>query len=232
MSIATTATAFSELQALVLTDFIRTDKTVEIKRALNDTYKEMVACVDPRRQRDQIYKATVAGREEYPIPTGVLRLNHPIRLIDPAASSGSASSYPLHFLTKVEYDEIETNPNASTVDRGKPWAYTVYKNSVLLTDIPDQIYNIEMNVGGEATPMVEEGDATIFAPTWDETIKAGALSRLYANLKDWDTAGQWQTIYRWGFAGREGLINGGLELLKRLEQQATRAQLIVNPRDF
>lgn len=192
----------------------------------------MVACVDPRRQKDQIYKACVIGREDYAIPNSVLRVNHPVRLIDPDASNNSSSSHPLEFLPKEEYDKHEPNPNAATIHPGRPWAYTVWKNALLLTDLPDRAYRLEINIGGEAAPMVEADDETIFAPTWDETIKAGALSRLYLGIEQRDAAIGWQEIYRYGFAGTKDAITGGLELLKRLNDQVDKAPLIAPYRDF
>ena len=229
---ATNATAFSDLQSKVLSVFIRTDKTQGIKDAINETYKEMVACVDPNKIKDQIYKPTIAGREEYPIPDTILRINHPIRLIDPDAGSNSGSSYPLDFITKEEYDYWEPNPNASSPSTGIPWAYTFWKNSVLLTDIPNKVFRLEMNVGGEAGVLSDASDTPIFSPAWDEVIKAGALTRLYGLIKDWDSAERWQSIYVNGFVGEQGPFVGGLKLLKQLNDQISKAPLIVRPNDF
>lgn len=226
------ATSFSDLQAAVLEVFKRTDKQTELERALNDTYFEMVAAVDPRRQKDQIYRTTIVGREEYPVPDNLLRINHPVRIIEGTTNRGG-QSYPLEFLTKEEYDYWEPNPNALSILGGKPWGYCFWKNSILLTDIPDKsTYSIEINIGGEATKMVEEDDATIFSPTWDETIKAGALARLFIGIELDDRADVWQKIYRYGFAGNEGNITGGLELLKKLNDQIDKAPIIVRPNDF
>ena len=219
---------------MVLEVFKRDDKSTEIDRAINDTYFEMVACVDPRKQQDQIYKPVVRNREEYPIPDNVLRINHPVRLLEVGASNRSSESTPLHYLTKDEYDEIEPNPNALTIYGGVPWAYSFWKNSILLTDIPDanNRWQIEVNIGGEATKLEAATDEVIFSPTWDECLKAGALSRLYAVISAWDRADKWQIVYRYGFAGTEGQINGGLELLKKLNQNITIAPHIVKPTYF
>lgn len=232
MSAQSNATAFSDLQTMVLETFKRTDKTTELKRAINETNREMVACVDPRKMRDQIYKPTVVGREEYPIPDTILRINHPIKLIDPTASNNSSSSYPLYFMPKDEYDRDEPNPNASLIVPTRPWAYTFFKNSILLTGLPEKVYTLEMNVGGEATELVSDADTTIFAPTWDEIIKAGTLARLYVLIERTDLADIQQKIYRYGFAGNEGNITGGLALLKELNKQIQDAPLIVQPRYF
>lgn len=219
---------------MVLEVFKRDDKATELDRAINDTYFEMVACVDPRKQRDQIYKALVANREEYPIPNDVLRINHPVRLQEIAASNRSSESQPLRFLTKQEYDEIEPYPNALTILGGTPWGYTFYKNSILVTDIPNVTgkWNLEINIGGEPTRLSAASDEVIFSPTWDEVIKAGSLARLYAGISAWDRAKEWRAIYRYGFAGDEGSITGGLELFKKLNEQVTEAPRVVRPTYF
>lgn len=219
---------------MILETFKRDDKATETNRAINDTYFEMVACIDPRKQQDQIYKPVVRNREEYPIPDNILRINHPIRLLEIGASNRSSMSRPLFFLTKDEYDEIEPNPNALTIYGGTPWAYTFWKNSILLTDIPQYSskWNIEVNIGGEAARLEEASDEIIFSPTWDETVKAGSLSRLYAGISAWDRADKWQAVYRYGFAGSEGQIVGGLELFKKLTQDLEIATHIVKYNDF
>lgn len=226
------ATQFSQHQTNVLSVYKRDDKTTELKQAINATYQEMVACVDPPKQQDQIYKSTVARREEYVIPDNVLRMNHPIRLIEVGASNNSSQSFPLQFISKQEYDELEPNPNASTIVGGRPSAYCMWKNSILLTQIPDKVYTLEINMGGEATVMVGDTDATIFAPTWDETIKAGALARMFALIGLKEDAAFWQTAYKFGFAGSEDNIVGGLYLLRRLTEEKMKAPIVVTPHYF
>jgi len=234
INIQSNATTFEDLQTMVLENYKRTDKTTELKRALNETYREMVACIDPRKMKEQIFYDLEVGQEDYAIPDTTLRINHPLRLIDITASNNSASSYPMRFISKDEYDEIEPNPNSSeNIIGGRPYKYCFYKNSILVTPVPDRpIYRIEMDMGGETEIMVAPTDATIFAPTWDETIKAGTLSRMYALIDEWDNADKWQTVYRYGFAGKEGRITGGLELLKKLNEEIEVAPIIVRNRDF
>lgn len=226
------ATAFSQHQTNVLAVYKRDDKTTELKAAINSAYQEMVAIVDPPKQQDQIYKDTVIGREEYVIPDSILRMNHPVRLIEKNSTNNSSQSYPLKFISKQEYDEIEPNPNATTIIGGKPWAYCMWKNSILLTRIPDKVYSLEINMGGEATLMSADADTTIFAPTWDETLKAGALSRMFALVGLREEADFWQTVYKFGFAGAEDNITGGLFMLKRLTEEKMRAPSMVTPRYF
>lgn len=229
---ASNATPFSGLQTMVLEIFKRTDKTTELQRALNETYREMCGVVDPRKLKDQIYKSCVINQEDYVIPDTILRINHPIRLIEPGSTNNSSQSYPLQFLPKDEYDRLEPNPNATTLSGapniipGRPWAYTFWKDAILLTQIPDKAYTLELNVGGEPQPMVGPSDAMIFAPMWDETAKAGALARLFSGITMADSAAFWANIYKYGFAGDKDTITGGLGLLRQVEKDLTKAPLI------
>lgn len=227
-----TASPFSTHKTNVLAVYKRTDKSTELGQAINDTYRAMVSCIDPPKQQDQIYKDTVALREEYPIPESILRMNHPVRLIEKGASNNSSQSYPMQFISKQQYDEWEPNPNAPTIIGGRPFAYCMWKNSIILTKIPDKVYTLEINVGGEAVPMVADADATIFTPNWDETIKAGALARLYALIGLKDETAFWQTVYKFGFEGSEDNITGGLFMLKRLTEEKMQAPRMVVPTDF
>lgn len=208
--------------------FKRDDKDTEALQYLNDVYDEMVAVISPHKLQDQIYKATVVGREEYPIPDTILRINHPIRLIDPTASNNAASSYPLRFISKDEYDRLEPAPNVSTIVPGKPYAYCFYKNSFLLTWIPDKVYNIEMNCGGEATRLVSASDTTVFSQTWDATHVAGALVKLFACIKQYDDAGFWKDIYQNGIGGGDDNQSiGGLKRLRMITHDTEQAPMLV-----
>jgi hypothetical protein len=221
------ASSLSELRARVKRTFIRTDKDTEINEAINSAYMEMVAAVGPRKLQEQEYIDTVVGREDYLLPTLLLRVHHPIRLIDPDGGTSRVSSYPLQFISKDEYDVIEPNPNSSDPDTGRPWAYTIWKNSILITDVPDQVYTLEINMGGEATNLSADSDEVIFSDIWDETIVAGALTRMYHAMKLYDDAKLWQGVYLYGYIGDAGVLQGGLTLLKQIEKDNAQAPILV-----
>lgn len=187
----------------------------------------MAGVVGPRQWQDRVYKTVVANRAEYALPDSFLRINHPLRLIDPDASSSSTSSFPLKFLTKDEYDQWEPNPNADTPSSGTPWGYTIWKNCIYLVALPDKAYQIEINLGGEHTELVADDDQTIFSEAWDETIAAGALKRLFGMLSQFDRSQYWQGVYLVGSVGDQGALVGGLKLLRQLERDNTQATLIV-----
>lgn len=213
-----------QLRPRVLRIYKRTDKNTELDEAINDAYMEMIAAVAPRKMEDRVYRAVTAGRAQWALPSGVLRLNHPIKLIDPLGGSSTTSSYPLRFITKEEYDFWEPNPDASSPTTGIPWGYTIHKNSIWLVNVPDRNYQLEMNIGGEPVRLVADSDQVIFSETWDPTLAAGAAARLFAQTKQYTDLKIWQGVYENGFlAGQKG----GLNLLKEIEQDNKQAVRIV-----
>ena len=212
--------------------FKRTDKTTQVYQAINDTLLEMAGCIQNRKTTDQRWVPTVDEQEDYAMPDDTLRLNHPIRLIDPSASSASGSSYPMTFLSKERYDVLEPAPNAATKDTGKPTHYTVWKNCILLYPIPDAVYRLEINVGGELVTLQADGDISIFLDRWDETIAAGANSRLFYDLELYDEGDKWRNVFINGHGGQDGRFSGGLKLLQELEHAVTRAPQFVAHNDF
>lgn len=217
--------------------FKRDDKATEVIDALNEAYFEMLGVIQYHKTSAQKWVNLVQGREEYAIPSDTLRINHPIRLIELTAQSDSGSSYNMDFITKDEYDALEPNPNvtpASLVSTGKPTKYTVWKNCILLTPIPDSstLYKIELNLGGEVAKLAADADIPVFSERWEETLKAGTLARLFALIELYERASYWQGIYINGYAGADGYFNGGLKLLKEISNNIDRAPHIVKNRDF
>jgi hypothetical protein len=216
----------SDLRARVLRVFKRTDKDTEVNEAINDTYKEMVAIIGPRKVQDRLYKSLVADRAEYALPTTALRFIHPIRLIDPDAGDTSIGSYVMTFINKDEYDALDPNPDAADPLSGSPTHYTIWKNCLLVTPQPDKAYTIEINIGGEATALDADSDESIFQETWDETIAAGALRRLYAGIKLYQDSTYWQSVYLYGGTGDPNDLCGGIKLLRQIERDNNKAVLI------
>src|SRR3990167_2838052 len=222
------ATTLANIRTVVNQVFKRTDKTAETTEAINETLREIIAALDPHKLQDQRWVPTVVGQEEYALPDTLLRLNHPVRLIDSASNNNSSLSYQLEFLTKSQYDYWEPNPNATTVVTGKPWAYAMWKNAILLTNIPDKAtYRIEINLGGVPTDLSAEVDTMIFADVWKETVKAGALARLYALMTLPERASFWREIFLNGYTG-----DGGFNQMKKIEAQNMQAPYVVQYRDF
>lgn len=232
VNVQSNATAFSDLKTMVLEIFKRTDKTTELERAINNTYREMSAAIEPRKLQEQIYQVCTIRQEDYAVPDTILRVNHPLRLIEPGSTNNSSQSGPLIFIPKDEYDVWEPNPNATTINPGRPEVYTFYKNSFLLSPIPDKAYVIEANVGGEPIVLSAATDTTIFSPVWDEVLISGALARLYLGIGLKEETENWMNIYRYGFTGDKDNITGGLGLIKSLNKDNGLPPSIVKYRDF
>lgn len=187
----------------------------------------MLSVVGHHKLQDRVYKSIVSGQYELSLPSGVLRINHPIKLIDPTGGSLSVNSGPLRFITKEEYDAVEPESDDVSPSIGIPWGYTLWKNSIYIVTIPSKAYTLEINIGGEPVDLLVDTDESILSSVWDETIKAGALMRLFGSVKLHDESLIWRKIYLNGYEGDDGALVGGLNLLKQLDHDNFNAVLIV-----
>jgi len=203
--------------------------TLQPETAINETYKAMLAVVGHHKLQDRAYKDISEGQYEVSLPSGILRIHHPIKIIDPTGGSQSTSSYPLRFMTKDEYDYWEPSPDLWDTDHstGIPWGYCLWKNSIYLTAIPDRAYTLEIAIGGDPVDLLVDADESILSSFWDETIMAGALSRLFAAVKLYSDADYWRKVYLNGTEGDGSSIVAGLNLLRQLDESNTLGPQIV-----
>lgn len=206
----------AEIKALVTEHWKRTDK--DIDAAISGAYREILSIIPHHKNEDRVYRDLVEGIAFYPLPNSFLRINHPIRLIDSDGSSDSTGSFPLRFMSKDEYDFWTPYPDSPNPSKGIPWGYALWKNSIYVTSIPDKTYIAEINLGGEINDLLVEADESILSVTFDETVAAGALKRLFGGVKLYDDMGYWANVYINGHAGDQGAIVGGIKLLKQIEE--------------
>lgn len=192
--------------------------TLQPKTAINQTYKAMLAVIGHHKLQDRAYKDVSVGQFEISFPSGILRIHHPIKLIDPAGGSEGANSYPLRFMTKGEYDYWEPYPEATNPGTGVPWGYALWKNSIYLTSIPDKTYTLEIAMGGDPVDLLVDVDESILSSVWDETIMAGALHRLFLAVKLYTDSDYWRRVYLNGSEGDGNMLVGGLNLLRQLDR--------------
>ena len=184
----------SDFLTYVKYDLKRTDKDTEITRAYNDMLMWVALQMPHGGYKFQSYINTVEGTEDYPLPGNIIHLIHPIKILDGSASSDSG--YPLEHISKAEYDRIEPNPNRTSPQKSKPWAYTIYSNSILLTGIPDKsTYLIEINWSRRVTFMSATTDMPSLGSEWDEVLKWGTLERVFAGLGQYDESAIWGSKY-------------------------------------
>lgn len=206
----------SDFKTYLKRDFKRTDKDTEIVDAYNKAIMQVAVRIPHGNYKFQSYLACVVGQEDYALPTTLIHLIHPVKLLD--GSDSTDEGYLLEKLTKEAYDIREPNPNRTNPSKGKPTAYAVYSSSILLTPIPDSAdYLIEINWGRRPTDLSGDLDMSSLGSEWDEVLKWMALSRLYAGLDMMDEAKQWRNLYEDDYGQPIGMYKNLLDIEKERE---------------
>jgi len=145
----------------------------------------------------QSYLPTTVGQEDYTLPTNIIHLTHPVRLL--LGSDPEDTGYQLTQIEKWEYDLLEPNPNRTSPTTGQPSRYTVYSRSLLLTPIPDLgTYLLEINWTKRPTELSGDTATPDLGSEWDEVLKQGTLERAYAGLGMYEESAYWGLQYRDG----------------------------------
>jgi hypothetical protein len=209
----------SDFLTYVKYDFKRTDKDTELTQAYNDTINSISLLMPHGNYKYQSWIYTIIGQEDYPLPSNMIHLIHPIRLLDGTGSNDSG--YPLEKLTKDEYDEVEPNPNRTNPSTGKPWGYTVFSRSILLTNIPDKAtYLLEINWSKRVVAQAATTDQSLLGAEWDEILKWGTLFRVFAGMERFDEANYWRSMYEDSEGNPIGMLRRLLDIEKEIEGRA------------
>lgn len=177
-------------------DFKRTDKNTELTQAYNDMIFWVAALLPFGNYKFQSYISTVNAQEDYPLPSNLIHLIHPVRFLE--GSGTNDHGWPLEHLTKEEYDLRFPNPNrTSPTDKGKPTVYTIFSRSILVGPLPDSAnYLLEINWGKRATVLSADSDTPSIGSEWDEIFKYGTLERVHAGMGMTQEADYWASLYR------------------------------------
>lgn len=171
----------STFKTYIKYDFKRTDKDTELVQALNDAIRWLAAQMPHGGYKYQSWINTVNEQEDYPLPSTLMHLIHPIRLLEGAAATDSG--YPLEHITKEKYDIEEPNPNRTSPSTGKPTKYTVFSRSLLLKPIPNSNTRIiEINWGKDTTDLSGDTDTPNLGAEYNEILKWLSLERLYDGM--------------------------------------------------
>ena len=186
----------SNFLTYVRRDFKRTDKNTEITQAYNDMIYWVAALMPHGNYKFQSYIATVNAQEDYPLPSNLIHLMHPVKFLE--GSGTNDYGYPLDFISKHDYDIKYPNPNrTSPTDKGQPTVYTVFSRSILLGPLPDKsTYLLEINWSKRPTTLSADSDTSSLGAEWDEVFKQGTLERAYAGMGMIDEANYWASLYR------------------------------------
>lgn len=190
----------SNFLTYVKRDFKRTDKNTEITQAYNDMIYWVAALMPHGNYKFQSYIAVVAGQEDYPLPTNLMHLIHPVKFLE--GSSSNDAGFPLVRKTKEEYDVLYPNPNrTSPTDKGTPGVYAVFSRSILIGPLPDAAVVtrgglLEINWGKLPTTLSADSDTASLGSEWDEVLKQGTLERVYAGMGMLQESTYWASMHR------------------------------------
>ncbi len=185
----------AEFKTYVKYDFKRTDKDTEIVQARNDAVLYIAVLMPHAGYKYQSYAPSVTAQPNYPLPSDLMHLIHPIRLLE--GSGTNDSGYPLDHITKQEYDLIEPNPNRTSPSTGKPLKYCIFSRAILPTPIPDKnTYFFEIDWSKRPTEQLLDADLHSLGAEWDEVLKWMTLDRLNASLELFQEAEYWRSRYQ------------------------------------
>ncbi len=201
----------TQLLAFIAYDFKRTDKTTETTQFINDAIYDIATRIPHSAYKYQSYSPTVSGQEDYPLPSTVIHLLHPIRFLE---GTGSADSgWALDFLTKQEYDDYEINPNRTSPGTGDPLRYTVFSGSILLSPIPDSSSNyLEIDWTKRPTTLSSGSDSPALGAEYDEVIKQMVMHRLFRSVEMYQEADYWRSLYEDARGTPVGLLGRLLDI--------------------
>ena len=89
----------------------RTDKDTEIYQALNDTIADIASRGKFQDYSFESYTQTVVGQVDYPLPTTLLQLQDPIKLLE--GNDSGDTGWNLTKIDKATFDEYEPTPYRS-----------------------------------------------------------------------------------------------------------------------
>lgn len=188
----------SDFKTYLKRDFKRTDKDTEIVRAYNDMIVWIASLMPHGNYKYQSYISMVSGQEDYPLPTTLMHLIHPVKYLE--GSGTNDHGWPLEHITKEEYDLKYPNPNRSNPnDTGEPKVYTIYSRSILVGPIADSVAAngfLEINWSKNPTAQSSDSDTPDLGTEWEEVLKYGALERLYAGIGMLEESSYWASLYR------------------------------------
>lgn len=208
----------SAFKTYVKQDFKRTDKDTELVQAYNDAIIYIATLMPHGGYKYQSYVPTVASQPNYPLPSDLIHLIHPVRLLE--GSGTNDSGYAMDFITKQEYDEWEPNPNRTSPPTGKPKKYCVFSRAILPTPIPDKVYLFEIDWAKRPTALSGDSDVHTLGSEWDEVLKWMVLDRLNAGIELFAESQYWEAKYKDGAGNPTGMLKTLLDIEREREHKA------------
>jgi hypothetical protein len=189
----------TNFQAYVKQDFKRTDKDTEITQAYNDSILQVALRMPNAVYKYQSYVPLVAAQEDYPFPSTIMHLIHPVRYNEGATANDEG--WPLILISKQEYDQLYPNPNrVGPTDLSTPMHYTIYSGSIL---IGPMVSSVEVTAGAQIeidwttipTDLITGTSVPLLPDYWREVLKAMVLHRLYRMVELYQESDWWRGMF-------------------------------------
>lgn len=206
--------------AYVKQDFKRTDKDTEITQAYNDSLLAIAIEMPHGAYKYTSYVPTVASQPDYPLPSTIMHLVHPIRLTE--GNAAGDSGWALEHLTKPEYDALEPNPFRTSPDTcADPWGYAVHSGVIMPYPIPDDATHL-LEIDWTKTPTDQSAgaDTPALPDHWREVLKQMTLKRVNEGLGLYQEAQYYRALYEDNDGNPVGLYRKLLNIEKQKEQSS------------
>lgn len=182
-----------QVRDYIVNTFIRTDKDTQIYEAITDTIRDMRRRFGYDEDKTETVSLGIStiGQYQINLPADFGRLISDIRMID------GIQSYTLNKLSKLEFDELYPNPQASNVYLSRPEDACIFAGQILLGPVPDSLsYTYGLSYSVEDSVDITSGTAVVpFSRLYRETVKSGSLFRLFRDLGNDQEAGKWAGVY-------------------------------------
>ena len=177
-------------------DFKRIDKDTELTQAYNDGIIAVSIKIPHGAYKFQSYLPLIARQEDYPLPSNIIHLIHPVRVM--LGSASTDTGFPLNHITKQEYDILYPNPNRTTPDiLGRTKDYCIYSGSILVGPLPEVGTNDLLEIDWTKVPTDQSAgtDTPALPDYWREVLKWMTLSRLNHGIGLYQEAQYWRSLY-------------------------------------
>jgi hypothetical protein len=216
----------SEFLTYVKFDYKREDKDTEIIQSINDAITYISLLMPLGNYKYQSYVSLVLAQEDYPLPSDLMHLIHPVRFLEGVGTSDEG--YPLSQLTKEEYDVMFPNPNRSSPDNlGTPKFYCSYARSILVGPLPEQSIItdgalLEINWTKKELTLDSIVNTTkSLGSEWDQVLKQIVLADMYDMIELYQEGAVWREKFEDSEGNPRGVLKRLLDREKEIEGRAT-----------
>lgn len=175
---------FSEFSANVTAAVARTPTSDELKRWINDAYREVAYAFDFPEFEYSTSFPTVAGTFSYDLkvlaPSYRKLHAEGVWIITPDENKAK-------LIRETRTRWIRNAPSLTdTTQRACPQYYHRYGKTLVVRPFPDKVYDISFHFWRQVTPLTSPTAVTEIDEDWDEIVELGALYRAFRRYREFD----------------------------------------------